>query len=533
MHDLTHGNHFKFGYDNQWFRFRDTAQDQWMVSYGAIQRQPKPFNEECEATAALIRDTVAGPITVLFSGGVDSEVVIRAFHAQKIPIRVAILQFDDNLNIHDVSFAVVCCEQLGLPYKLIPLDIKKFLDDEVYNYAAPTNTRSPELCSTMWLADQVDGVPVIGSGECFLVKRVEPSYVDGVSSYLRTPWDMYERELIAAWYRHFMIPGKERMAVPGFFQYTPEIMLSFLKDECVIDLVNDRMIGKRSTMTSKFGIYQKYFPLAERKKYSGFEKIYSRVSDLRVDFRRRWPDHAGQFLTEYNDLVAMLEGNIEGPKGVSQSNVASQVEVNVKPDDFIDETRLLNDNDYEQVMEMIEERFSTVVEYDKARKKNFIKLDESTLGDFRRNSLVRWRGIIADYYLKGVTHKIFGSFHKGQLMSMVGMRLVFENAWVLSNLKAKDVPLSQTGLKQTMTALYQHVKELGLKEYYCCVANYRYRKFQIMMRRLVPEYYNEYEDEVVSVVPAGEQPTVDFWWGMMGRRRAPVDVAIKKMRLKT
>ncbi len=533
--NLTHNNHFKFGYDYEWFRFRQSPLDKWMVSYGACERPVDDFKTECLATAALIRDTTSEPLRVLLSGGSDSEIVVRSFHEQGIPFRAAICQFNDNLNIHDISFGVVLCQQLGVPFDLIQLNISKFLEGDFLKYAEPTMCRSPELCSTMWLADQVDGVPILGSGECYVVKRVPTNYIDSESPYERTPWDMYERELIASWYRHFMLPGKERYAVPGFFQYTPEIMLSFLRDERVVDLVNDRIIGKRSTMTSKMGIYQKYFPLADRKKYSGYEFLESQVMDCRVELRRRWPESGAMFLTEYNDLVDMLEGKLEGPKGMLSDEyypprpIVSPIKQNTS---FIDETRQLTLDDYEQAAELIEERFATVIEFDRAKHKKFVELKHEDFARFKYLALGKWRNILAEYYLKGNTHKMFGSFNKGKLMSMVGMRLVRDDAWVLSNLRARDVKLSETGLKETMTMLYTYAKESGRTEYYCCVAEYRYKKFQTMMKRLVPDLYNEYDDEVLTVVEPGEQPENDFWWGMMGRIKPDVRTIIKKMKLR-
>jgi hypothetical protein len=525
MQPLTHNNHFKFGYNNEWFRFRQSPDDRWMVRYGACQRPVGNFRDECHATARLIRDSFDEPLTVLFSGGADSEVVLRSFYEQGIPCKVAICQFANKLNLHDVGYAVECCQQLGIQFDLIPLDIEWFLDGAYWPYAEASQSRSPELCSTMWLADQVDGIPIMGSGECYLVKRIPATYVDGASPYTKTPWDLYERELIAGWYRHFMRTG--RKAVPAFFQYTPEIMLSFLREDRVVDLVNDRLIGKRSTVTSKLGIYQKYFPLADRKKFSGYENVAARVSDLRIHLRRQMP-HSEMFLTEYNDLVAMLEGRLDGPKGLAHTTLyPHRPAPQVKPaTPHIDETRQLTIDDYEQVVEVIEQRLSTVIEFDRAKHKTFI-----TLSDLDRPKMMeRWRCAVANYYLLSNTYKLFGSFRDGQLMSMVGMRLVFENAWVLKNLKARDVPLSRTGLRPTLQMLYQYAKDQRLSEYYCCVAEYRYAKFQTIMQKLVPEYYNDYEAEILGTVAAHERPKNEFWWSMMGSIVSDVPVIIKRMR---
>jgi len=115
-YDFTQNNHFRFGYDGKWFCHRDTPDQTYQVTYDAVTREPDDFHEECLRTARLIRETTDEPLVVLFSGGTESEMIIRSFVEQKIAISAAICQFNDNLNLHDISFAVVCCEQLGVPY---------------------------------------------------------------------------------------------------------------------------------------------------------------------------------------------------------------------------------------------------------------------------------------------------------------------------------------------------------------------------------------------------------------------------------
>lgn len=305
MHQLTHRNHFRFGYNGEAFNFRTSPDDSWWVTYGKSEWQPRDWRTECIETARLIRSNTNLPIHVMFSGGIDSEVVVRSFHAAGIPICAAILRFKDDLNLHDIRYAVDSCEALAIPYRFYDLDLLKFWEAEVYEYAARTYCLSPQLCSTMWLVDQIDGYPVMGSAECYLVKRLPEGYQPGISPYERSPWDMYEKELIAAWYRHFQI--RDREGAPGFFQYNPENMYAFLVDKTIQDLVNDRIPGKCSSMSSKLGIYQRYWPeLVSREKYTGFELVQEQDAPIRARLAEMHPGTRQVHRTEYNDLVGIL-----------------------------------------------------------------------------------------------------------------------------------------------------------------------------------------------------------------------------------
>jgi hypothetical protein len=305
--DMTYKNYFKFGYNNEWFNSRQSSEDIWMASYGACERQASDFKSECYATARLIRDTTTGPLTLLFSGGVDSEVVLRSFHDQGIPINVAICQFNNNLNIFDISYAIVCCNQLNVPYKLVQLDILKFLEQEVFDYCTRVNLSSPELSTSMWLADQVDGIPIGGSGDSPIEKHMNK-------------WYLYEKEYGCCWYRHFFMTGKERMAVPRFFQYTPELLLSFIQDDTFVNMIKENTQKSNvdiTGLTIKLSMYQKYFPVSSRMKYGGFEQLGNQLKNIRRELLKKPITSLAIYLTEYNDIIKMLNNKWDGShKGI-------------------------------------------------------------------------------------------------------------------------------------------------------------------------------------------------------------------------
>lgn len=302
---LSHQNHFKFGYDGNWFNKREHADQKWMVSYGRCSKEPLNFKEECLRTAYTIQKDANGQkISVLFSGGVDSEVALQSFVLAGIPVTAAILRFKNDLNIHDISHAVIVCEKLKVPYRFYDVDLLALWENDIHQFSEPTYCISPQLISTMWLVDQIDDYPVMGSGECLLVKEVPAGYEPGVSPYEPSEWHLWEKEKIAAWYRHFII--RERSGCPGFFQYTPEIMLSYLQDPFVQKLVNSQIVGKLSTESSKLKIYQQHFDLHDRVKYTGFEKVQAHDARFRKILVDRFPHANGVQKTSVTQLLKDL-----------------------------------------------------------------------------------------------------------------------------------------------------------------------------------------------------------------------------------
>jgi len=297
---VSHNNHFKFGYNQIPFNFRISAMDKWWVSYGKCERPTFSFKEECLQTARQIQRDAGQKITVLFSGGADSEVALQSFLLAKIPVRAAILRFKNDLNIHDISYAVIACEKWGVPYHFFDLDLLQFWENQLFDYANPTYCITPQLLTTMWLVDQIDEYPVLGSGECLLVKRIPEDYLPGISPYEDSEWDLYEKEKIAAWFRHFMV--KKRSGCPGFFQYTPEIILSYLLDPFVQRLTSNHMTGKLCTASSKLKIYQQHFDLIDRPKFSGFEKVQREDGKYRKILTETFPDAKEIYLSSVQQL---------------------------------------------------------------------------------------------------------------------------------------------------------------------------------------------------------------------------------------
>lgn len=302
--ELSHRNHFKFGYNQHWFANRRTSEDIWCVAYGRCQRQPRDWRSECIETARLIRAGTDLDLWLLFSGGIDSEVALQSFLFAGIPIKAAITCFRRDLNRQDVRHAVKFCETHQINYRLLHLDIERFIESgDALEFAERAKCVSPQLLHTMWAMDQVDGYPIIGSGECYLVKR--SAQRDGVNPGDDPDvWEMFEKERIASWYRHLIARGRPGCA--GFFQYNPENMLAFLLDPMVADLCNNRIPGEATTMKIKLAVYRRYFLLEPRKKYHGFENILHLDDALRPELEQRFGGYNGIHKTPYDRLVMNL-----------------------------------------------------------------------------------------------------------------------------------------------------------------------------------------------------------------------------------
>ena len=305
---LSHQNHFKFGYNDEWFRFRQAPDDVFSVQYGRCDTQPGSFFDKSIRAARLIAEAADGPIHVLFSGGVDSEVTMQCFLAAKVPVTAAIMRFAHNINQHDITFAVQFCERHGVPYRFYDLDIEEFFRERLLEYTIPVRCNAPMMAATMWLVDQIDGYPVLGQGECLLIRPARKqrlpiakvvSYYD--VAFTEDQWALQESESANAWYRHFLLRG--RSGAPGFFQYTPEQILSYLRDPHVIRKLAEH---HATNNTWKLWVYQQYFDLETRPKYTGYEPIAQFIEPYRSGHTQRFPHALSFVLFDYGCLLSDL-----------------------------------------------------------------------------------------------------------------------------------------------------------------------------------------------------------------------------------
>jgi hypothetical protein len=318
MFNYTYQNHFKFGYAAEdqavrWFDDRTDRHDRWTVKYGQQKEPIGSFRQECIRAAELIYENRQGlPIDVMFSGGSDSELVLRSFLELGVDFRVHIMRYDDYLNAHDWSYAYVICQNLNIKPVFHDLNLLDFWkSSEFYDYVEDSKCVTPQLISHMWLMNRLDGLGVMGSGECYTARmdivgnRTKIFTQEDYSKHV--PWVLYEREKIASWYRFPM--ARNLNIVPAFCQYTPGIILSFLTDSLSIDLHNNKIVGKMSNKSSKFSIYKKYWPeLIDRKKWSGFEKVLDEDRVIRRELRKLFPYHEFEYWSEVNYLVDYMTG---------------------------------------------------------------------------------------------------------------------------------------------------------------------------------------------------------------------------------
>jgi|LakMenEpi03Aug12_release.lakeMendotaPanAssembly.Ray.scaffolds.fasta_scaffold24683_11 hypothetical protein len=267
MFTHTENNWLYYCYDDDPNVLRRTHSDQ---SFKIVIKQTVDpildFRTECIKATRSIKDTYPNEkFSLMFSGGSESEMMLRSFVAAGIDFDVYIGRYKNDLNIYDVSYAVIICESLGVPYKFIDFDVVKFFENDVVEYSLKSQIVIPPLLPQLALCDLVDGLPVMAGGELF-IERTDNDY-SKKGTWLVTEW-----EYNWGWCKFFAQQG--RLAVADWCRWSPNQFLALTQTNWFDKITNDGYPGKLGMSSTKLEGYREAWPeMIPRLKKHGMEDI--------------------------------------------------------------------------------------------------------------------------------------------------------------------------------------------------------------------------------------------------------------------
>lgn len=262
---------FTFGYDGGTFNAAEKIQGQRLeCNFLPCTREPGSFKDECIEVAKLLSQQAAslGRVpTILLSGGLDSEVVVKAFMDAQVPFATKTFRFAKGLNAHEIRNVERFCASNGLKPSYYDMDIESWIvGDEARKLLFESQAWSMSLVPHMKLMNVVweeGGLPILGNGDLYLEN-------DG------SGWSYTELEYMLSWYRHAI--KNEILGGIGFFQHTPEIILAMV-NEPIMDRLGHNLDTNANRMFSnsryvKYRVYKRHWPdLVSRQKFHGAELV--------------------------------------------------------------------------------------------------------------------------------------------------------------------------------------------------------------------------------------------------------------------
>jgi len=105
-------------------------------------------------------------VEVLYSGGLDSELVLLSCLKNKIPVIAITLIIKVKgliINTHDLYYAEKFCREHSITHKLVELDADNFFENGNHlPYLTPYYIIEPHVATHLWLIEQCGYFPIIG-----------------------------------------------------------------------------------------------------------------------------------------------------------------------------------------------------------------------------------------------------------------------------------------------------------------------------------------------------------------------------------
>lgn len=296
---------FSYGYDDQIYNLRSSSDSQFNCYYTKSSRNFLSFKEEailvCKKISDYCRSVNKIPM-VLLSGGLDSEVVVRAFLESGREFKTISNKFNDDLNSHEIFYIEQLKSDFNFEHQYHEIDIIDFYKSQRCNFLIDVSKCTvPEMLPTMELIDHVynslGAIPVLGNGD-FYVSKDE----DGES----VVWNYIEYEYILAWIRFCL--DQNITAANGFFQYTPEIVLAMGRDPLMEHLFKNFPEGKKSSRSKKYLVYKKnWIDIKLRPKFHGGEKLEEICKNLRNSVCQNYMDYTTLWKMPVDQFLNMLD----------------------------------------------------------------------------------------------------------------------------------------------------------------------------------------------------------------------------------
>ena len=311
MYQITHNDYLRYVYNgNPSQSSRQNLFDKWDVVIDPTSPIEKlgTLKEETHKIARLLYDrlkSLTPKINVFFSGGIDSECIVRSFHTQGIPINPIIMIHKHVPNSAETLRAKRVCKELGLIPTLIDINL---LDLYTKNILYDLG-RKYQSCR-LGIIENAYAIELLGE-PCIIGDEIQLEYRTGGADLLTTDnvrpnkWYYYIQEDQDGIYDRIARINKFPM-ICNFFLYTHEGWAALLLAKNIKEIVLKNR-GKTSSLTTKNIMMSKEFGVEFREKTSVL--VTGQYGNIRNQLRRKLTmdllPHTIVYL-EYTELLRKL-----------------------------------------------------------------------------------------------------------------------------------------------------------------------------------------------------------------------------------
>lgn len=217
---------------------------------------------------------------LLFSGGSESELILRAYKEIGKDVKAYIFRYEDDINLYDVSYAVAIAESLSVDYKVIDFNLESFYNNQAEKISELAQIDRPRALPQLKFLDFIDEIPIAGASD--------PTWFREHDDYSKdSQWLMCDWEHDIGWSKY--VREINRPAIMEWFKWTPEIVVGFTKMKWFKQLTSNKIYGKLGTNSTKLQGYKEAYPeMINRVKKTGFESIDPLIDSFEKHLEKKY-----------------------------------------------------------------------------------------------------------------------------------------------------------------------------------------------------------------------------------------------------
>ena len=309
--NLTHNDHLVWylatiqnGYlQAKHFAKRKSLDERFVLRFGEQIENCKSWAEELKIAAQKLVDVHGTKLALFYSGGSDSEVVLRTLLGIGVIPEVHVIEFDEGLNAHEVKNAFELCRANNIKPVVWHHDTMKYVKEHVYRDMALTYHCSQIAYLTVLEYARRTDRPVIMGGEIYVQKH---QHTEGGRVHDEASWYyIYREDEDGVTYRYSMATGHP--VINEFFTYTPNLLYSWLVHPTIKSVMNNEVPGKLTLLSIKRKVYEQElgYNLTAQTKFHGYEALTWVNAFVQRELRAELPP-TQTCRYEYNQLVTDL-----------------------------------------------------------------------------------------------------------------------------------------------------------------------------------------------------------------------------------
>jgi len=267
-----YNNWMSYSFDGVEYGTKQTKDSVISINLNKKIKGPLPlYKDALINNARIMRDSYSEPFDVCLSGGTDSEVVVRTFKSAGIKHNTFIFKLENDYNVRDVNNAVNLCNELNINYKIINFNLEQFFNTEALELFNKTLLPMAGRLPRLKFIDYLDNIPIFCDGEPYWRRELESDYSKKSKWLFQVHEDGYSVSIYAR--------SIGRTVIGDWYEYTPEVLMSFKELPLIRQLLNDKLHGKISTNSSRAAVHKDIWPTVEFKpKLVGYEGLSNPVA---------------------------------------------------------------------------------------------------------------------------------------------------------------------------------------------------------------------------------------------------------------